>query len=199
MSLRLRCERSRGPLPAFFFLTVYYGGEKRRKMGSTKQAWLDDKINQTMQGEPQCKNCAHWGRPSREAGDDLEIREMCGITGNWSTQDDRCGLFEKEKMMTEKTLDVTNMEQLEAKVSDVQVHGDPGLWVCIGKASSKEQGWMKSTKVMRISNLGVLVQVSTQQGDNVAEALAFIPGASLVEFEDGSFDILATSNLPFEE
>jgi hypothetical protein len=62
------------------------------------------------------------------------------------------------------------MEELKEKVSDVRVHGDPGAWVCIGKASSKEGGWMKSTKVMTIKGLGVLVQVSTQQGNQVAEA-----------------------------
>lgn len=78
-----------------------------------------------------------------------------------------------------KTLDNTNMDQLKANVSDVQLHGDPGAWVCVCKASSKEQGWMKSTKAMNIEGLGVLVQVSTQQGKEVAEALTFIPRAHI--------------------
>ena len=38
---------------------------------------------------------------------------------------------------------------------------------------------MKSTKAMDIEGLGVLVQVSTQQGTEVAEALTFIPDAHL--------------------
>lgn len=85
--------------------------------------------------------------------------------------------------MEEKTLGVTNMEELEEKVSDVQVHGDPGAWVCVCKASSESQGWMKSTKVMEIAPYGCLVQVSTHQGEQVAEALTFVPGATLEQFQ----------------
>lgn len=81
--------------------------------------------------------------------------------------------------MTEKPLNITSMEELKANGSDIQLHGDPGAWVCVCKASSKEQGWMKSTKAMDIEGLGVLVQVSTQQGKEVAEALTFIPDAHL--------------------
>lgn len=81
-----------------------------------------------------------------------------------------------------KSLDVTNMDELAEKVSDVEVHGDPGAWVCIGKASSKAQGWMKSTKVMELRGAGCLVQVSTQQGDQVAEALTFVPTKTLKDF-----------------
>ena len=83
--------------------------------------------------------------------------------------------------MTDKTLDVTNMEALKEKVSDVIVHGNPGRWVCTSKASSKEQGWMKSTKVLQLP-AGCLVQVSTQQGDNVAEALTYAIGTTIADF-----------------
>lgn len=79
----------------------------------------------------------------------------------------------------EKSLDVTNMDELVQRVSDVQVFGDPGLWVCLCKASSEQQGWMKSTKKMKVEG-GYLYQVSTQQRSPdgnyvVAEALAFVP------------------------
>jgi hypothetical protein len=93
----------------------------------------------------------------------------------------------KENPMTEKTLNNTNMNELKANVSDVQLHGDPGAWVCVCKASSKEQGWMKSTKAMNIEGLGVLVQVSTQQGNEVAEALTFVPGGKLHVDENGIY------------
>lgn len=56
--------------------------------------------------------------------------------------------------MEEKNLDVTDMTELKNKVSDVAIHGDPGKWVCICKASSESQGWMKSTKVMPVSYPG---------------------------------------------
>ena len=88
--------------------------------------------------------------------------------------------------MTEpKTLDVQNMDDLKAKVSDVAVVGDPGAWKLLGKASSKSQGWMKSTKVMTVPG-GVVLQVSTQQGANVAEAVTFIPGVTVTTGDDGS-------------
>lgn len=81
--------------------------------------------------------------------------------------------------MTEKTLDVQSMDDLKTKVFDVEVFGEPGAWKVLGKASSKSQGWMKSTKAMEVHGLGVIVQASTQQGSQVAEALVFVPGASL--------------------
>ena len=96
--------------------------------------------------------------------------------------------IKRRETMTEKTLNNTNMDELKQNVSDVQIHGDPGAWKCVCKASSKEQGWMKSTKAMDIEGLGVLVQVSTQQGTEVAEALTFIPHAHTYML-DGNFVI----------
>ena len=42
---------------------------------------------------------------------------------------------------------------------------------------------MKSTKAMEIEGVGCIVQVTTQQGLNVAEALTFVPGVQIVEIE----------------
>lgn len=74
-----------------------------------------------------------------------------------------------------KTLNVTSSKDSPAKVSDVEVFGDPDRWRLICKASSNSQGWMKSTKVMELPSVGLVLQVSTQQGDHVAEALCFVP------------------------
>ena len=49
-------------------------------------------------------------------------------------------LYEEENM--QKPLDVTSMEDVQKKVSDVKVFGNPGAWVLLGKASSEPQGWM---------------------------------------------------------
>lgn len=88
--------------------------------------------------------------------------------------------------MTEpKALDVQNMDDLKAKVPDVAVVGEPGAWRMLCKASSKSQCWMKSTKVMTVPG-GVVLQVSTQQGANVAEAVTFIPGVTVTTGDDGS-------------
>ncbi|MGL4452412.1 MAG: hypothetical protein ACRCTZ_14665, partial [Sarcina sp.] len=39
--------------------------------------------------------------------------------------------------------------------------------------------WMKSTKAMEIDGIGCVIQVTTQQGDNVAEAVTFVPGVKI--------------------
>ena len=85
---------------------------------------------------------------------------------------------------TPKTLDVKDMSDLQEKVSDVEVVGDPGKWELLSKASSKSEGWMKSTKTLELEN-GLLVQVSTQQGDNIAEAVTFVPGMKVINVKKG--------------
>jgi len=77
--------------------------------------------------------------------------------------------------MENKTLDIQNIEQAKEKINDIKVYGDGDTFALLCKASSKNQGWLKSTKVCNLPN-GCLVQVSTQQGDNVAEALEFVKG-----------------------
>ena len=104
---------------------------------------------------------------------------------------------ESEEALEEKPLNVTNPEEARAAVSDLEVWGDPDAWLLVAKASSKSQGWMKSTKVMPIGT-GVLVQVSTLQrgggaanSQAVAEALCFVPDATIEEITDESDRVLA--------
>lgn len=86
-----------------------------------------------------------------------------------------------------KTLNNTTASQAKENVSDIEFWGDGDTFKLISKASSKSQRWMKSTKAHEIAGLGCLVQVTTQQGDNIAEAVTFVPGASLHErIEDGN-------------
>jgi hypothetical protein len=89
-------------------------------------------------------------------------------------------------MSEEKTLNATDTADTKAKVSDVEVAGNPDVWRLICKASSKAQGWMKSTKAMEVLG-GVVIQVSTQQGSNVAEALVYVPGAMLEQVEGNHY------------
>ena len=90
-------------------------------------------------------------------------------------------------MEDQKTLDNENIEQVKENVSDVKVFGNGDLFQLISKASSKKQSWMKSTKAMEIGNgVGCVVQVTTQQGENVAEALTFVPSASIKTDDDGN-------------
>jgi len=89
-----------------------------------------------------------------------------------------------------KTLDVVSIEDAQKKVSDLVFVGDGNLFKVLAKASSKSQGWMKSTKAMEVP-FGVVVQVTTQQGDNVAEALTYVPGVRIEEDDDGGRKLVA--------
>ena len=84
-----------------------------------------------------------------------------------------------------KTLDNTSVADVKQKVADVQVVGNGDTFQLLCKASSKAEGWMKSAKACEIPKVGCIVQVTTQQGSNVAEALVFVPGVRIVEDENG--------------
>lgn len=84
--------------------------------------------------------------------------------------------------MEDKALDVTSVADASAgKVSDIKVVGNGDTFRLLCKASSASQGWMKSAKAMEIPGVGCVVQVTTQQGVNVAEALTFVPGVKIVD------------------
>ena len=90
------------------------------------------------------------------------------------------------KLMTEKTLNNENMDEVKKNVSDIEVFGDGDTFQLICKASSKSEGWMKSTKAMPIPEVGCVVQVTTQQKNpdgsySIAEALTFVPGVKIVK------------------
>ena len=85
-----------------------------------------------------------------------------------------------------KCLHNKNIAEAKKNTRDLEVYGDGDLWVLLCKASSESKGWMKSTKVMEIPCVGCLVQVTTQQGENVAEAVTFIPGVIISHGADGN-------------
>jgi len=79
-----------------------------------------------------------------------------------------------------KTLHNSDISGARQNVKDINVFGNGDLFQLISKASSKAEGWMKSTKAMSIPGAGCVIQVTTQQGDNIAEALTFVPGVTIV-------------------
>lgn len=87
-------------------------------------------------------------------------------------------------MSEPKLMDITEVKGATANISDLKVFGNGDTFQLICKASSPSQGWMKSTKAMEIDSVGCVVQVTTQQGDNVAEAITFVPGVK-IEVIDG--------------
>lgn len=83
---------------------------------------------------------------------------------------------------TAKTLCNTDQDKAQDNVKDIKFFGDD-LFVLLSKASSKAEGWMKSTKAMQCPD-GCLVQVTTQQGDHVAEALEYVPGVEIFKHQN---------------
>ena len=90
-------------------------------------------------------------------------------------------------MNEEKTLNAVDIEDVKVKVSDVEVFGNGNLFQLISKASSKSQGWMKSTKAMPVTG-GCVIQVTTQQKNPdgsyaIAEALTFVPQVTITSLK----------------
>lgn len=79
-----------------------------------------------------------------------------------------------------KTLNTSEINGARKVIKDIEVVGDGDMFKLLCKASSKAEGWMKSTKAMQLPD-GCLVQITTQQGDHVAEALQYVPGVVIVD------------------
>lgn len=90
----------------------------------------------------------------------------------------------KGKTDSKKTLHNTTASQAKNNVKDIVFWGDGDTFKLISKASSKKEGWMKSTKAMQINGVGCVVQVTTQQSNNVAEAVTFVPNTKIQETKD---------------
>lgn len=90
----------------------------------------------------------------------------------------------KKSAPEKKTLGNTKASAAKENVRDIQFYGDGDMFKCISKAWSVKEGWMKSTKAMNVPG-GIVLQVSTQQGDNVAEAVTFVPGVTVTPKDDG--------------
>ena len=87
-------------------------------------------------------------------------------------------------MKREKTMTNTTAAEASVQVKDIQFWGNGDTFKLISKASSQNEGWMKSTKAMEIKSVGCVIQVTTQQEENVAEALTFVPGVKIEEIQN---------------
>ena len=84
-----------------------------------------------------------------------------------------------------KSLGNTDQNGARKNVKDIVIFGED-LFKLLSKASSKKEGWMKSTKAMEVPQ-GCVVQVTTQQGKNIAEAVCFVPGVQIHEDKNGRY------------
>jgi hypothetical protein len=85
--------------------------------------------------------------------------------------------------MTEKTLHNSDVSGARQNVPDIKVVGNGDTFRLLFKASSQNEGWMKSTKAMQVPG-GCVVQVTTQQKNpdgsySLAEAITFVPGVTI--------------------
>ena len=89
----------------------------------------------------------------------------------------------------EKTLHNSDVSGARKNVPDIKIVGNGDLFQLLCKASSKAEGWMKSTKAMEVPG-GCVVQVTTQQRNDdgsyaVAEALTFVPDVVIANTAGG--------------
>ena len=85
---------------------------------------------------------------------------------------------------TSKSLGNTCSNGAKKNVKDIVFWGDGDTFKLISKASSENEGWMKSTKAMQCGD-SVVVQVTTQQRNpdgsySLAEALTTVANAKIV-------------------
>ena len=95
----------------------------------------------------------------------------------------------------EKTLGNTEVSGARVNVPDLVVWGNGDSFQLLFKASSRAEGWMKSTKALEVPGVGCLVQVTTQQRDvagrySLAEAVAWVPGVEVVEDRNEEGELL---------
>lgn len=132
-----------------------------------------------------------WDLPANEDGNDegYLVEYLDGGKSNhpdhegyisWSPKEQFDAGYKLIEEASPKSLGNTDVNGAKKNVSDLVVFGNGDTFKLLSKASSKREGWMKSTKVMEIQDAGCVVQVTTQQGDHVAEALTFVPGVRLL-------------------
>jgi hypothetical protein len=83
-----------------------------------------------------------------------------------------------------KSLHNTTSNGATKNVKDIQFFGDGDTFQLICKASSENEGWMKSTKAMQIDRVGCVVQVTTQQRNpdgsySLSDAVTFVPNSKI--------------------
>ncbi len=96
----------------------------------------------------------------------------------------------KKAELSEKSLDVTSVEDAKKKISDIKVVGDGNLVSLLCKASSEEQGWMKSAKALYVKGVGCVVQFTAQQRNidgtyTMTDTACFVPGVKPMDDVNG--------------
>lgn len=78
-----------------------------------------------------------------------------------------------------------NVSEPAKDAKDLKVYGDGDAFQLLCEIRSDKEHWMKSTKALEIPRVGCVIQVTTRQDEQVAEALVFVPGVRLEDCEGG--------------
>lgn len=137
--------------------------------------------------------------------EDLKLKTLQGgyVARNPANHEDQWYVAKKyfEDNLEEvaaKSLGNTDASGASVNVKDIVFFGNGDTFKLICKASSKNEKWMKSTKAMSIPGVGCVIQITTQQGDNVSEAVTFVPGVKIHEnfsHEDGEGELVISREL----
>jgi hypothetical protein len=79
----------------------------------------------------------------------------------------------------------TMPEHAEIGISDLEVHGNSSTFQLLYETYSRKHRRRETTKAIEIPGVGCVVQVSTHQGGQIAEAVPFVPGVTVVDLPDG--------------
>jgi len=95
-----------------------------------------------------------------------------------------------------KSLHNTDSNGATKNVKDIQFFGNGDTFKLISKASSENEGWMKSTKAMQIDGIGCVVQVTTQQRNpdgsySLSDAVTFVPNTKIETTLDDSGEVVS--------
>jgi len=133
---------------------------------------------------------------------------MCGIEGEFYPcaesiflkSYDEFNLVEfhefAHKQMPVKSLHNTDTNGARKNVKDIVFFGDGDMFKLISKASSENEGWMKSTKAMEITGVGCVVQTTTQQRNPdgsyaLTDAVTFVPNCYIESSMNDKGDVVS--------
>ena len=146
-----------------------------------------------------------WTLPADENGSDEGVKVTDLQTGHvsWLPIDEFSAMNKtklddvKKEVNVSKSLHNTCANGATKNVKDIVFWGDGDTFKLISKASSENEGWMKSTKAMQCGN-SVVVQVTTQQRNpdgsySVAEALATVDRVYISEEKDENGIVISRS------
>jgi hypothetical protein len=100
------------------------------------------------------------------------------------------------KQMPVKSLHNTDTNGARKNVKDIVFFGDGDTFKLISKASSENEGWMKSTKAMEITGVGCVVQTTTQQRNPdgsyaLTDAVTFVPNCYIEATKNDKDEVIS--------